>query len=140
MSRPFHLVLATCSLLVSAQAGAADTPRSVWDGAYNAAQVKRGTAGYVKLCETCHGPKLEGSEGPPLAGAEFLANWSGYSTGDLLEKMRSTMPQTDPGSLSIQQYVDLLAFILSANKFPAGDAELPIVADRLKQIRFDAAK
>ena len=112
----------------------------MWDGAYNAAQVKRGNAAYVQLCETCHGPKLEGSEAPPLAGESFLANWTGYTTADLLEKMRGTMPQTDPGSLSIQQYVDLLAFILSANKFPAGNAELPIIAERLKQIRFEAAR
>ena len=56
MSRPSHLVLATCALLAAAPAGAADTPRSVWDGAYNAAQVKRGNAAYVQLCETCHGP------------------------------------------------------------------------------------
>ncbi len=115
-------------------------PRSAKDGAYNAAQVKRGGALYAQKCETCHGPKLTAGEAPPLAGAEFMANWSAYSVGDLFEKLRNTMPANDPKSLSNQEYADLIALILSANKFPAGEAELPAAPDRLKQIRFDAAK
>ena len=115
-------------------------PASVWNGVYNAAQVKRGSALYTKICDTCHGPQLDGGEGPALAGADFLADWYGYSVGDLLEKTRKTMPDNDPGSLSAQQYVDLLAYILSANKFPAGEAELPAAQDRLKQIRIEAVK
>jgi len=127
--------------LLAANAGAlAAEPRSVWDGAYNAAQVKRGAAIYATKCETCHGPKLTAGEAPPLAGADFLANWFGYSVGDLFEKTRNTMPATDPKSLSAQEYADLLALILSANKFPASDAELPAVPERMKQIRIEVAK
>jgi mono/diheme cytochrome c family protein len=133
-------VLATLGALMMATTAHTAEPGSVWDGAYNAAQVKRGNALYAKICETCHGPKLDGSEGPPLAGADFLANWYGYTVGDLLEKTRNTMPQTDPKSLSAQEYTDLLALMLSANKFPAGDAELPTTPDRQKQIRIEAAK
>ena len=138
----FAMLLATAAIPGAGAAIAADAvaARSVWDGAYNATQVKRGNALYTKICETCHGPRLEGGEAPPLAGADFLANWYGFSVADLLEKTRSTMPQTDPGSLSAQQYADLLAFMLSANKFPAGESELPAAQDRLKQIRIEAAK
>jgi quinoprotein glucose dehydrogenase len=137
----FHFTAAIVVLITGTLSVAhAAELRSVWDGAYNAAQVKRGSVVYVKVCETCHGPKLDGGEAPPLAGTYFLANWYGYTVADLLEKTRSTMPQTDPKSLSAQEYVDLLALMLSTSKFPAGDAELPTAQDRLKQIRIEAAK
>ena len=123
--------------MITAQAA---EPRSVNDGAYNTAQVKRGAAVYATKCETCHGPKLTAGEAPPLAGADFMANWITYSIGDLFEKTRNTMPANDPKSLSNQDYADIIALILSANKFPAGDAELPAAPDRLKQIRFEVAK
>lgn len=126
-----------CALTFTAQAA---EPRGAKDGAYNATQIKRGAAIYATKCETCHGPKLTTGEAPPLAGAEFMANWSAYSVGDLFEKTRNTMPANDPKSLSNQEYADIIALILSANKFPAGDAELPAAPERLKQIRFEAIK
>jgi len=115
-------------------------PRSAKDGAYTAAQIKRGAALYAIKCETCHGPKLTAGEAPPLAGEGFMANWSAYSVGDLFEKVRNTMPTTDPKSLSQQEYADIIALILSFNQFPAGSVELPGAPDRLKQIRFEATK
>jgi S-disulfanyl-L-cysteine oxidoreductase SoxD len=128
-------------LFIATTIGAhAAEPRTVRDGVYNAAQVNRGAALYATKCETCHGPKLEGGEAPPLTGAGFLANWSAYSVGDLFEKTRSTMPAIDPKSLSNQEYADLVALILNVNRFPLGDAELPATPERLKLIRFEAAK
>lgn len=114
--------------------------RSVWDGAYTAQQDKRGNAVYAKACALCHGPTLNGGEAPPLAGPDFLAEWYGYSAAELFERIRSTMPVTGPGSLSAQEYADVLAHILSINKFPAGETELEGSRERLKQIRIEAAK
>ncbi len=44
--------------------------------------------------------------------------------GDMLERTKTSMPMSKPGSLSRQQIADVLAFVLSANKFPAGEVEL----------------
>ena len=57
---------------------------------------------------------------PPLAGGEFMAGWDGLTIGDLFERIRISMPQNAPGSLSGQQNADILAFMFSANKFPGG--------------------
>ncbi len=133
---PFSALLLICTL----PAAQAAEPRSVWDGIYNAAQIKRAAAIYATKCEFCHGQNLTAGEAPPLTGADFLANWTSYSVGDLFEKTRNTMPATEPKSLSAQEYADLIALMLSVNKFPAGTAELPGAADRLKQIRIEAAK
>ena len=50
------------------------------------------------------------------------------------------MPQNAPGKLSRQQNADILAFVLSFNRFPAGKTELYRQAEMLKEIRFEAAK
>ena len=44
------------------------------------------------------------------------------------------MPQDSPGRLSRQQYADIVARILNANEFPAGESELGTDVAVLKQI------
>jgi hypothetical protein len=50
------------------------------------------------------------------------------------------MPQNDPGRLSRQEDADVLTYILSFNKFPAGKTELAHNTELLKQIRIEATK
>jgi mono/diheme cytochrome c family protein len=124
-----------------AQEPAAAETRSVWDGAYTEEQAKRGEALYQKECKACHGVALGGGESsPPLTGGAFLSNWNGLTLGDLFERIRKTMPQNAPGKLNRQQNADVLAFLLSANKFPAGKTELSRQTEFLKEIRFEAVK
>ncbi len=114
---------------------------SVWDGIYSGEQARQGEALYRQECASCHGEKLEGrGQAPPLTGADFTMDWNGMTVGDLFEKMQTSMPADKPGQLSREQNASLLAYILSGNKFPAGTAELPTDAERLRQIRFEAAK
>ncbi len=114
---------------------------SVWDGIYSAEQASKGEALYRQECASCHGEKLEGrGQAPPLTGGDFTMDWNGMTVGDLFEKMQTSMPADQPGHLSREQNATLLAFILNANKFPAGAAELPTDGERLRQIRFEAAK
>ncbi len=113
--------------------------RSVWNGVYSEEQAKRGNALYTQYCSSCHGPELAGAEiTPPLVGGAFASNWDGLTLGDLSERIRISMPADKPGTLARQQVADLLAFILSAGRFPAGSAELPRDAELLKQIKFEA--
>jgi cytochrome c len=117
------------------------SPRSVWDGVYTEEQAKRGETLYEKQCSACHGDKLAGRESaPPLTGGAFLSNWNGLPLSDLFERIRRTMPQNAPGKLTKQQNADILAYMLSFNKFPAGKTELYRQAEMLKEIRFDWKK
>jgi cytochrome c len=126
--------------ILRAQAPAADS-RSVWDGVYTEEQAKRGEPLYRKECAACHGDMLTGGESaPPLTGGPFLANWNGLTMGDLFDRIRKTMPQSNPGRLTRQQDADILAFMLSVNKFPAGKAELYRQSEMLREIRFESAK
>jgi cytochrome c len=115
--------------------------KSVWDGVYTEEQAKRGEPIYRKECASCHGEMLTGGESaPPLTGGAFLANWNGLTVGDLFDRIRKTMPQSAPGRLTRQQNSDILAFMLSANKFPAGKTELYRQSEMLKEIRFESTK
>jgi S-disulfanyl-L-cysteine oxidoreductase SoxD len=115
--------------------------RSVWEGVYTDEQAERGHSVYHSQCEVCHGESLTGGdEVPPLAGPQFLSNWSGLTVGDLFERIRKTMPANDPGHLTSQQNADVLAYLLSFNMFPEGKTELPHDAELLKQIRIEATK
>jgi cytochrome c len=126
--------------MLQAVVGAQPT-KSVWDGVYTEAQAARGKDLYSKECGSCHGPELTGGEmAPGLSGGEFLAGWDGLTMGDLFERVRISMPQNAPGSLSGQTNADILAFVLSSNKFPAGTTELQKDAMVLKDIKFEAKK
>jgi mono/diheme cytochrome c family protein len=132
---PFATILALGSTI------RAQPTKSVWDGVYSADQANRGKDLYATQCASCHGPELTGGEmAPALSGGEFLANWDGLTVGDLFERIRLSMPQNAPGSLSGQQNADVLAFLLSANKFPAGTEELPKEGMILKGIKIEAKK
>ncbi len=115
--------------------------RSVWDGVFSDEQSGRGKALYQQHCASCHAGTLDGSEvAPPLAGSEFLANWGGLPLGELVERIRTTMPLTNPGRLSREVNTDIVAYILNVNQFPAGKAALPADAQVLQLIRLDAMK
>jgi len=115
--------------------------RTTWDGVYSEAQAKRGEVIYTDRCATCHAPDLSGiDQAPPLAGDEFLAAWNDLSLNDLFERTRISMPADNPGSLQPQAVADALAFVLRKNGFPAGQADLPLQAETLKQLKFLAKR
>jgi cytochrome c len=101
----------------------AQTPASVWGGAYTEQQAKRGEALYQQECATCHGDALEGNGQteraqklermlPPLSGDVFKGNWNGRPLSDLFDKMKRTMPRDDPGKIGLNQNADILAYLL----------------------------
>jgi S-disulfanyl-L-cysteine oxidoreductase SoxD len=120
---------------------AQDASRSVWDGVYTEDQAARGKPLYNEHCASCHADTLMGGEmSPPLVGGEFLSNWNGLSLAELFERIRTSMPQNNPGKLSREVNAAITAYILSVNKFPAGKTELPHSAEFLKDIRIDSEK
>jgi len=124
-----------------AQEPAAATTKSVWDSVYTDEQAKRGQSLYAKDCAQCHGTALEGVDmAPPLVGGSFTSNWNGMTIGDIFERIRKTMPDDNPGSLSREETADIVAFMLSVGKFPAGTTELATQTEVLKQIKFEATK
>jgi mono/diheme cytochrome c family protein len=133
------MVPQVCALaVVFSLAGQAGQLRSVTEGVYSTAQATQGQEIYHAQCAECHGAGLEGSSGPPLAGDSFLANWSARPLEALVDKIQKTMPYSEPGSLSRSQSTVLLAYVLQAGKFPAGEVDLSDGA--LAQITFPVTR
>ena len=104
---------------------------SVWDGVFTEAQAARGRQAYSGACGLCHGRRLNGAPDdpdmrstPPLARARFVREWDGSSLAALFAYTRLTMPEDNPGSLTDEEYVDVIAYMLSVGGMPAGDDEL----------------
>jgi mono/diheme cytochrome c family protein len=116
-------LLAVAGLLTVATLPAA--AGSVWDGVFASAQVSRGEKIYNEVCAACHLPDMSGREpAPELAGDKFMSKWNGHSLEELYVRISTTMPQGQGGSLTPEQYSDVVALLLDANGFPAGKTEM----------------
>ena len=137
-------VWAAATIAVAAY-GRQDAPAakggSVLDGVFTDAQAARGKSLFADTCARCHGNSLEGGEeAPALVGSTFVSNWNGSTVGDLVERTRKTMPDGDPGTLTRQQYTDVITFLLSSNRYPSGKTELPVEVEKQKTIKIEAIK
>ena len=125
------LIIATVALLAQQQ------PRTIWDRVYTDEQAARGEKLYGAQCAQCHGEGLTGVEmAPPLTGDMFNSNWEGVPLSDLVERIRTSMPQTNPGSLTRAQTADILAHMLKVGGFPAGTMPLDGQPGSLTQTKF----
>src|SRR5262245_2106581 len=112
--------------------------QSVTNGVYTDPQAARGQTVYAARCASCHAPNLTGRTGPPLTGADFIANWNTQPLLELTNKIGRTMPKDETPRLTSQEVADLVAYILQVGKFPSGSAELRIDEAALKQVSFPA--
>ena len=102
--------------------------QTVLDGVYTLDQARRGEQIYKEQCTLCHRDNLLGNTidgGPPLRGPQFTTRWQDLSIETLLVTIEELMPMSEPGSLSRQEYVDAVSFILWANELPAGKTRAP---------------
>jgi mono/diheme cytochrome c family protein len=133
-------VLAAGAFVISAGYAVvgAQATRSANEGIYTQEQADRGKTMYAEQCASCHGDNLEGSGPmPPLAGPDFQTNWSGKTVGELFEKTHTTMPATAPGTLTVDQAADVVAYVLSVGTYPAGMEPLGTTMETLALIKLD---
>ena len=116
-----------------AQEPAKDTGRrTVWEGVYTDAQAARGQTQYEASCRACHA-------GGPRRDEAFMRDWSGTDVESLFSWIRAYMPPGARSSLSASlsdaAYLDIVAYMLRGNAFPAGRDELS--AGAIKNIRIE---
>jgi mono/diheme cytochrome c family protein len=127
-----------CLVLVSPflMAQGAPSGGTVWDGVFTDTQASRGEAAYGRSCAACHKEDLLGDgTAPALAGDAFFRRWNEGTLDDVVQTMRSSMPQEAPNSLAAQAYVDIITYLLKASGTPTGAVELTSDRDRLKLVR-----
>jgi mono/diheme cytochrome c family protein len=112
--------------LVSAQGTLASS------GVYTTAQADRGMSIYDGQCASCH-------ELSRFKGKDFASAWTDKPLTDLHTAVKS-MPMDNPGSLKPEEYADVLAYFLSINGYPAGQAELKGDDASIAAVKVDVKK
>ncbi|MGH7710576.1 MAG: c-type cytochrome [Gemmatimonadaceae bacterium] len=134
---PFLAVAAAallCARTIAAQhSGGGSSVRSARSGVYTAAQAARGRDLYALQCRSCHTPESH-------TGVIFDTWWGGKLLSDLFEYVQERMPKNEPGSLTPQEYADVVAYLLRMNALPTGGEELSTDVSALSKIRIDKAK
>ena len=122
------MVLVMCALFpgslgnVVTMAQATPAGPTVWDGVFTDAQAERANAMFNQSCSRCHTLSADGTR--PLSGEKFWEGYTQRTVGDLLNFVKTSMPNGQGGSLPAATYNDLVALILRSNGFPAGATEL----------------
>ncbi|MGH7502833.1 MAG: c-type cytochrome [Longimicrobiales bacterium] len=102
--------VAALALPLSAQASRTSTR----DRVYTAAQADRGQDVFLTVCASCH-TRGQFSDGT------WRRKWDGRSVFEVLESIRMTMPNDNPGGLSDKEYVDVITYLLELNDYPSGE-------------------
>jgi len=113
-------LLAALLLLAFHPTARADTPPAL----YTSDQAKAGAQKFTDNCEQCHGTHLEGRAGPALKGPNFASPKSAFTVSDIFTIVSQNMPASQPGSLQPNDYVQVMAFLLQQNGYPAGTSTL----------------
>jgi mono/diheme cytochrome c family protein len=72
-------------------------------------QAERGAQLYSRRCNACHAPGQ-------LVGEGFVQSWNNRRVYDLYTLVRATMPLSNPGGMKDAEYLDVVAYLLKANK------------------------
>lgn len=108
------LVVLSLPLVPSLGAQAKDSMQVT---AFTEEQAGRGEQVFTKVCNECH-------TRPDYSSPDFKLRWNGQSVYDLFDRIRTTMPDSKPGGLQPDEYIDITAFLLKLNGYPAGSAPL----------------
>lgn len=110
-------------------AAATPTLRSTRAGVYTADQAVKGREVFLGACTGCHTPAAH-------TGAVF-AKWAGRPLSEYYGYVSHLMPKAAPGTLSEDEYVWVIAYLLKVNGMPAGAEELSADETLLKGVRID---
>lgn len=115
------LSLAVATLLLAAAPRSAQAQPSPVvpdaDAAAAARQLELGEQWFQSVCVQCHAVGV-------LVNPDFRLKWSGRSAFDLFERIRSTMPGNNPGSLTQGTYAAIVAYLMKRNGMPVGARRL----------------
>jgi len=96
---------------------------------YTEAQATEGATVWTNTCAGCH-------EAKDVTSADFRTQWVGRPLFALDEQIRTTMPDDAPGTLTAEQYLHSVAYILKLNGLPAGETKLVADSASLSALTF----
>ncbi len=113
-----------------AQDPATSSGGSVLDGVFTSAQATAGEKQFQRNCDSCHSVSEH-------TGNRFTEKWTGTTLNELFELISNTMPESEPGRLTPEEYASIVAFFLKQTGYPEGQRELPSDVGALTKIRIE---
>ncbi len=114
---PWLIRLATGAAVIAAPRMLAQNPpipspstRSAagYAAGYRAEQAERGKSAFAAVCVECHTRS-------DMSSDDFRLKWNGRTALDLYDRIRTSMPDNNPGSRSVEEYTDLVAYMMQLN-------------------------
>ena len=97
----------------------------------NQDQAVRGMMVFTKTCVECHTK-------PDVTGPDFKVKWNGRPVWELFDVIHTTMPDDKPGSLTVDQYIDVVTYLVRINGAASGGAALsPTDTAGLKKAKLE---
>jgi cytochrome c5 len=127
------ILAASAVVWAVAFAGAVDVARGSGvqktsnDGIYTKAQADGARAQFDKICAECHPftvAEKKKIKDIPLGDEPFFENWEGRTLSEIVTTLALTMPNDGSAVVSDEEALDLVAYILQKNGFPAGSSPL----------------
>ena len=118
-------------------------------GIFTEQQAKAGQQLYDAACGSCHGTNLMNGTSSAMIGAEFVERWggqvkeegstlwTGFDLGALLDVNIETMPPGLIGTLSNEDQISILGYVLQQNGFPTGTTELTMTSRALGDLSHE---
>lgn len=131
------LCLALAALLASCSVVSAPSPTPAIGlvaeipGFFSAEQAERGRVSYRQACSECHALS-------EFRGADFEWTWRRQTAWNLYSEISANMPEDRPGELGAETYADIVAYLLSRNRYQIGSADLPPTEEALAAIELGA--
>ena len=91
---------------------------------YTVEQAAAGGSLFQHSCSSCHGANLEGGAGPALTGASWRQLFGGAKLLTPWGEIKGPMSEYAGVKFTTQQSLDILAFLLQKNGYPAGSEPL----------------
>lgn len=120
-------VLATALVVSLVTLTSAASQKTTNDGIYTKAQADGAKAQFDKICADCHAFTVAEKKRPqdlPLGDEPFFTKWEGRALSELATIIVTTMPNDGSAVVNDEETLNLLAYILQRNGFPAGTSPL----------------
>ncbi|HET9096923.1 MAG TPA: cytochrome c [Candidatus Baltobacteraceae bacterium] len=97
---------------------------------FTGAQAVSGEKQWEQSCAPCHGANMEGGAGPALAGPNSLTLTTKLhaTVSDIFGYMTTNMPLNAPASLTHDQYVNIMAYVMKLNGY--APSSVPLTFER----------
>ncbi len=88
---------------------------------------------FENSCAACHEKSFH-------TGEKFFFSWKGRTLLDYFKVVKSTMPEDNPAGLPDEDYVRVIAYIMTLNGYLAGSDSLRADSLHLKRIRIGESR